>query len=85
MKKTKYLFKSAKVEFNAHHHQFEVYYKNWFIWKFDSCYKFDEKPTKHPIHLCTKESAQERAIARADSLLYTVEVWKKSLTTGMLL
>ena len=41
--------------------------------------KFDEKKAHYdPIHYCTKEQAEERAINRAKAMLDTVEVWKQS-------
>ena len=78
----KHLFKSTKVIFNAHQKQYEVYYKNWFIWRFDSCYKYDEKDGKSysPVHYCDKDSAKQRAITRAEDMLETVEVWRRSVT-----
>lgn len=67
----KHLYKSSKVIYNAHQKQYEIWYKNWFFWRFDSCYKIDE-------HL-KDERAKELAIARAASMLDTVEVWKQSV------
>ena len=76
----KHLFKSTKVIFNAHQNQYEVYYKNWFVWRFDSCYKFDEKKASYnPVHYCDNEQARKRAIARAEAMLETVEVWRRSV------
>ena len=78
-KKMKHLYKSTKVIYDAHLKEYQVYYKNWFFWKYDSCYKFDEvKPTYSPQYYCTKEQAEERAINRAKAMLETVEVWKQS-------
>ena len=77
----KNLFKTTRVVYDAHLKEYQVYYKNWFFWKFDSCYKFDEldKGKRYsPIHYCTKEEAEKRAIERAAAMLDTVEVWKKS-------
>jgi len=78
----KHLFKSTKVIFNAHQKQYEVYYKNWFIWRFDSYYRYDEKDGKsyRPVHYCDKDSAKQRAITRAEDMLETVEVWRRSVT-----
>lgn len=73
----KYIYKSTKVIFNAHLKQYEVYYKNWFFWKFDSCYKYDEVPGRF-THYCDKREAEKRAIERASAMLDTVEVWKRS-------
>ena len=64
------IYKSAKVIYNAHERQYEVWYKTWFRWSFDSCYKVDK--------YITDERAKELAIERAQGLLDTVEVWKKS-------
>jgi hypothetical protein len=74
------LYKSTKVIYDAHLKQYQVYYKNWFTWKFDSCYKYDERDGINytPVHYCTKEQAEERAINRAKAMLDTVEVWKQS-------
>jgi hypothetical protein len=72
----KYLYKSTKVVYDAHLKEYQVYYKNWFLWRYDSCYKFDESYTKYPVHYSSKESAEEKAIARAKAMLNTVEVWR---------
>lgn len=81
-KKMKHLYKSTKVIYDAHLKEYQVYYKNWFFWKYDSCYKFDEAKAAYnrynPVHYCTKEQAEERAINRAKAMLETVEVWKQS-------
>lgn len=74
----KHLYKSTKVIYDAHLKEYQVYYRNWFIWKFDSCYKFDENYPRQPIHYCSKTDAEKRAIDRAKSMLDTVEVWKQS-------
>ena len=72
------LYKTTKVIHNAHLHQFEVYYRNWFFWHFDSCYKYDEQPSKYPIHYCNEEEARKRAIERGEGMLGTAEVWRQS-------
>lgn len=78
----KHLYKSTKVIYDAHLKEYQVYYKNWFFWKYDSCYKFDERDSrgylKSPTHYCDKHQAEERAINRAKAMLDTVEVWKQS-------
>ena len=75
----KHLFKSTKVIFDAHKKEYQVYYKNWFVWHFDSCYKYDEKKAQYdPIHYCNEKQAMERAINRAEAMLETVEVWRRS-------
>ena len=76
------LYKSTKVIYDAHLKEYQVYYKNFLFWKYDSCYHFDERDSKgyltSPVHYCTSEQAQERAINRAKAMLDTVEVWKQS-------
>ena len=73
------LYKSTKVIYDAHKREYQVDYRNWFVWRYDSCCKFDEKKAQYdPIHYCTKEQAEERAINRAKAMLDTVEVWKQS-------
>jgi hypothetical protein len=76
------LYKSTKVIYDAHKKEYQVYYRNWFYWKYDSCYKFDERNEQgyinHPVYFCTKEQAEEREINRAKAMLDTVEVWKQS-------
>ena len=71
------LYKSTKVIYDAHLHQFDVYYRNWFFWHFDSCYKFDADP-KYVTYSRTEEQAKECAIKRASDMLGTAEVWKQS-------
>lgn len=66
----KILYKSSKVIYNAHEKKYEIWYKNWFVWRFDTCYKVDE--------YLNSETAKEKAIERAQALLNTVEVWKQS-------
>lgn len=73
----KNLFNSVKVIYDAHTKSFNVYYRKWFFWKLDSYYKYDENP-RHPIHYCNKEEAQKRAIDRANALLNTVEIYRKT-------
>lgn len=78
----KFLYKSTKVVYDAHLKEYQVYYKNWFTWKYDSCYKFDDQTTKYPVHYSSEESAKDRAIHRAKSMLNTVEVWRGSQYWG---
>ena len=75
-----HLYKSTKVIYDAHLKQYQVYYKNWFFWKFDSAYKFDDEdsPRGYRVHYRTKKQAEEAAICRAHDMLNTVEVWKQS-------
>jgi hypothetical protein len=74
----KILYKTVKVIYDAHLKCYDVYYKNWFIWHLDQRYRYDEDPSHMTIHYCTQEEAKERAITRAESLLKTVEVYRKS-------
>ncbi len=76
----KLLYKTTKVIYDAHLKQYQVYYKNWLFWKFDSAYKFDEHPSR-PVHYADKKKAEERAINRASAMLDTVEVWKQTNIT----
>ncbi len=69
----KVLYKSAKVIYNAHLKQYEIWYRNWLFWHFDSCYKVGD--------YLKDERAKELAIERASGLLNTVEVWKQSNVT----
>ena len=80
MKISKHLFKSTKVIFDAHQKEYQVYYKNWFFWHHDSCYKYDENPSR-PNHYRSKEKAREDAVRRAEAMLETVEVWRGNVVT----
>lgn len=71
------LYKSTKVIYNAHEKQYEVYYRNWFVWHYDCAYKFDENP-RYPIHYRDREEAERRAIKRASDMLRSTLVWKQS-------
>jgi hypothetical protein len=71
----KQLFKSVKVVYDAHIKSYDVYYRNWFFWKLDRGYKYDENPGQS-IHYCNKDEAKQRAIDRAGALLNTVEVYR---------
>lgn len=71
------LYKSVKVIYNAHQKQYEIWYRNWFMWHFDSCYKFDEDLSR-PNHYRDKQRAEEMAIEQAKCMLNTVEVWRGS-------
>lgn len=66
----KFLYKTVKVIYNGHHKQYEIWYRNWFKWHFDSCYKISE-------HL-NQERAKELAIERAQGMLGTAEVWRQT-------
>ena len=71
------LYKSTKVIYDAHLKQYEVYYRNWFVWHYDCAYKFDENP-RQVRHYCTREEAEKRAIQRASDMLKSTLVWKQS-------
>lgn len=66
----KSLYKTVKVIYDDHQKQYEVWYRNWFTWHYDSCYKISE--------YLNQERAKELAIERAQGMLGTVEVWRKS-------
>ena len=71
------LYKSTKVVYDAHLKEYAVYYRNWFFWNYDCSYRFDENP-KYPIHYCTREEAEKKAIRRASSMLKSTLIWKQS-------
>lgn len=75
--KSKTLFRTVKVIYDAHTKSYDVYYRNWFIWKLDQVYRYDDNP-KYPIYYCTKEEAKNKAIERADNLLATLEIYRKT-------
>ena len=75
--KNKTLYKTVKVVYDAHTKSYDVYYRNWIFWHLYQSYKYDEN-SRQPIHYCTKEDAKKRAIDRADSLLDTVEIYRKT-------
>lgn len=74
------LFKTVRVVNNTHLKQFDVEYKNWFTWKFDSCHKYyvaGRGPGSSGQYL-NEERARELAVARAESMLTTTVIWKKT-------
>lgn len=73
----KTLYKSAKVVHNGHKHSFEVYYRNFLVWRHDRSYPYDTD-ANHTVHYMTQAKAREAAIARAEGLLTTIEIWRKS-------
>ena len=79
----KNLFKQTRVIYDAHLKEYQVYYKNFLFWKFDSCYKFDKRDDKGYLtnrnHYCDKHEAEKRAITRAKAMLETVEVYRGSI------
>lgn len=78
----KHLYKKTKVVYNAHQKEYQVYYKNWFVWHYDSCFKFDEETSRYPVYFCSKDDAKLKAIIRAEGMLNTVEVWSGSTYWG---
>jgi hypothetical protein len=77
----KSIYKSTKVIHDAHMHTYEVYYRNWFFWKYECGYKYDPDP-KYVIHYCKQEDAKERAIERASNMLKSSVVWQQSNFDG---
>ena len=73
----KTLFETVKVEYNGHLYQYEVYYRKWFVWRFDSCYKH-KVPGENYYPTPTQEQAKERAIERARGMLNSYEVFRES-------
>ena len=70
------IYKSVKVIYDAHLKMYQVWYRNWFFWHYDSGYRFDEQKDRYPVHYCLEEEAKERAINRAKAMLETVEVYR---------
>jgi uncharacterized UPF0160 family protein len=64
------LFKQTKVVYDAHQKTYNVYYKNFLSWRFDSAYRVHE--------YLRDEIAKAKAIERAQAMLDTVEIWKSS-------
>ena len=75
------LFKAVRVVNNTHLRQFEVEYKNWFTWKFDSCrqYYCDGDRAGDGGRYLSEERARELAIERANNMLTTAVIWQKTL------
>ena len=66
----KRLFKETKVIYDAHLQCYDVYYKNFLFWKFDQAY---------PVYNHNNnETAKRLAIARAENMLDTVEVYRST-------
>ena len=76
----KNLFKQTRVIYDAHLKEYQVYHKNFLFWKYDGCYKFDERDSQgyltNRVHYCDKHEAEQRAIARAKAMLETVEIYR---------
>jgi len=64
------LYKTVKVVYDAHTAEYKVYYRNWFRWHFDRGYNVSK--------YMSPKTERESAIERAESLLETVEVFRKS-------
>lgn len=80
------VYKTTKVVYDAHHREYRVYYRKWFRWHFDSSYCVNES-TSSPITFpngmygaptYSKAEGEKRAVERAQNMLDTVEVWRKS-------
>lgn len=65
----KYLYKQTKVVYDAHMEEYNVYYKNFLFWKYDRTYKVDQQYFRD-------EEAKKAAIAYANNILKTVEVYR---------
>lgn len=79
------LFKATRVVNNTHLRQFEVEYKNWFMWKFDSCrqyYGYGGSPGDGGRYL-SEERARELAIERASNMLTTAVIWQATHRVGV--
>ena len=74
----KNLFKQTKVIYDDHQKEYQVYYRNFFVWHFDSCYKYNTDHHYTPGYFQKQEEAKERAIQRAQAMLNTIEVWRGS-------
>lgn len=73
------VYRTVKVEYNGHLERYEVYYRNWFFWRYDSCYKFDKPGNRgYVTHYCNQEQALERAKERAQGMLNTFVVFQES-------
>ena len=70
--------KSVKVVFDAHLKSYQLYYKKWFVWHYDSSFKYDDPEDGYPIYFVSQDQAKERAIARGNAMLKTHIVWSKS-------
>lgn len=77
----KYIYKTTKVVYDAHRKAYEVYYKTWFFWHYDSCFQYDENSSR-AVHYCNKETAETRAIARASGMLDSQLIWQQSSFLG---
>lgn len=74
----KNIFKQTKVIYDAHLKEYQVWYRNFFVWRFDSCYKHDTSHPYTPHYAQKKAEAEQRAIERAKAMLNTIEVWRGS-------
>lgn len=74
----KNLFKQTKVIYDDHQKEYQVYYRKFFVWHLDSCFKFNTDYPDTPMYYQKKDGAKKRAIERAQAMLNTVEVWRGS-------
>lgn len=68
------LYRTTKVIYDGCTRRYEVWYRNWFVWHYDSCYKPDKYIDQH--------KAKQLAIEHAQGMLGTVEVWRQSSWNG---
>jgi hypothetical protein len=73
----KFLYKTVRVVQDWHLKEYRVDYRNFLFWKRDSSYKWDED-TRNPTYYRTQEQAKTKAIDRAEGMLHTIEIYKKS-------
>jgi len=64
----KRLFKQTKVVYDAHLHEYQVYYKNFLFWNFHSSYPVTQ--------YLRDERAKELAVELAKAMLGTVEIYR---------
>ena len=74
----RHLYKTTRVVYDAHLQEYQVYYKNWLFWRFDSAYHWD-KPNSVPMYYRTREKARQEAIERAQDMLQTVEIYRDTV------
>lgn len=75
------LYKSVRVVHNAHARAFEVYYRKWFKWHYEGCYKYEDKANIHGFSM-SRERAKELALERAEGMLNSTVVWQQSSFMG---
>jgi hypothetical protein len=62
------LFKQTKVVYDAHFRTYDVYYKDFLIWKYEQTYRVSVSLDDF--------TAKRMAIERAKNMLETVEIWR---------